>query len=195
MIWKNTSSCLENDAIYECNQCCSCLESCINRVTQKGTCHRLLVLKTQRKGHGLFTEQLITKGSFVIEYVGEIITFLEAKERLDSNSDRSSYIFTLREHYGKNVLKTFVDAEKKGNAARYVNHSCDPNLIVVPVRVNSVVPRLCLFASRNIQAGEELSFKYGNSNEINSNMSKKCFCSSEKCKGVLPFDENLLKCI
>ena len=195
LLGKNASSCLENDAIYECNQCCSCPESCRNRVTQKETCHRLLVLKTQRKGHGLFTENFITKGSFVTEYVGEIITFLEAKERLSRSSNRSSYVFTLREHYGKSVLYTFVDAEKKGNAARYINHSCDPNLTVVPVRVDSVVPRLCLFAIRNIQAGEELSFMYGNGNEINSNMSRKCFCSSEKCKGVLPFDENLLKCL
>ena len=45
----------------------------------------------------------------------------------------------------------------------FSNHSCAPNLVVFPGRSHSVVPRLCLFAKRNVVAGEELTYHYGQS--------------------------------
>ena len=53
-----------------------------------------------------------------------------------------------------------VDADQAGNVARYVNHSCQPNLFIQPVLSDSANPflaRLCFFALRNIGAYEELT--------------------------------------
>ena len=37
-----------------------------------------------------------------------------------------------------------------GNIGRYANHSCDPNIVIVPVRIQTVIPHLALVASRDI---------------------------------------------
>ena len=52
-----------------------------------------------------------------------------------------------------------IDARKYGNVARFINHLCEPNLVPVKVFVDSQdlrFPRICLFASRDILAQEEL---------------------------------------
>jgi histone-lysine N-methyltransferase SETMAR len=78
-------------------------------------------------------------------------------------------------------------------------------MVMLPVRRNSPVPRLCLFAARNIDASEELTFSYGDTSDKkveNSEVGKtsrfsyeslrtKCLCGSNVCTGYLPFDERL----
>ena len=52
-----------------------------------------------------------------------------------------------------------IDARRYGNVARFINHLCEPNLVPVKVFVDSQdlrFPRICLFASRDIKAQEEL---------------------------------------
>ena len=55
---------------------------------------------------------------------------------------------------------TYYDAQLKGNAARFINHSCEPNLRPQFLRTSTVFPQVGLFAKRNIEAGEELTFTY-----------------------------------
>ena len=39
-----------------------------------------------------------------------------------------------------------------GNIGRYLNHSCEPNLVmVVTIRSSSMVPHLALFTIRNVE--------------------------------------------
>ena len=50
-----------------------------------------------------------------------------------------------------------------GNVSHFVNHSCNPNLVVYCVWINTLdprLPRICLFANRKIAKGEELTFDY-----------------------------------
>ena len=151
------------------------------------------------------------KFTFVCEYAGELISISEAKKRArELTPETGNYIIVLREHNSSNqILRTHVDARFHGNASRFINHSCDPNLIMVPVRVDSIVPKLALFAARDIQVGEELSFDYsgefsvwpcdgvrGSSQESRLFSDHKvkpmsCFCGSKNCKGILPFDSSL----
>ena len=53
----------------------------------------------------------------------------------------------------------YIDATKKGGLGRFLNHSCAPNCYVDKWVVGTKL-RMGIFADRNIQAGEELTFDY-----------------------------------
>ena len=53
-----------------------------------------------------------------------------------------------------------LDGEKNGNVARFLNHSCNPNLCTRKVYRGGICPEICFFASRNIRAGDELTWNY-----------------------------------
>ena len=68
--------------IYECNKRCKCGPNCANRVVQKGRKVKLCIYKTDNgMGWGVKTLENIRKGTFVVEYVGEVIKEKEAEER------------------------------------------------------------------------------------------------------------------
>lgn len=183
--------------VFECNSCCTCPLSCPKRVTQRCSRWQLSVFETEKKGLGLRTLDGIPKGSYVIEYVGEIINATERRRRLAAlNSQEPCYLVVFKEHTPNRTLVTTVDATRKGNLARFINHSCRPNLVVVPVRSDSVVPRLCLFACRDIAQGEELTFSYFGRTGSEAIMSggisygpKRCWCGAEECIGYLPYEQ------
>ena len=54
---------------------------------------------------------------------------------------------------------TIVDATKKGNTTRWVNHSCEPNCATRCVVLDGK-RRVVLYSSRNVEAGEELTYDY-----------------------------------
>lgn len=149
-------------AIFECNSACACGPSCPFRVVQLGRKVPLSIFRTKNgRGWGVKTLQRIPKGTFVMEYLGEIITFEGAEKRGQLyDKQRMTYLFDLdfdgEAHYT-------VDALQMGNVSHFVNHSCDPNLTVRCAFIecmNIKLPRLALFAARNICKGEELTFDY-----------------------------------
>uniref|UniRef100_A0A8D0HDG4 Histone-lysine N-methyltransferase n=1 Tax=Sphenodon punctatus TaxID=8508 RepID=A0A8D0HDG4_SPHPU len=147
--------------IYECNSRCRCGGECPNRVVQKGIRYDLCIFRTGNgRGWGVRTLEKIRKNSFVMEYVGEIITSEEA-ERRGQIYDRqgATYLFDL--DYVEDVYT--VDAAYYGNISHFVNHSCDPNLQVYNVFIDNLderLPRIAFFATRPIRVGEELTFDY-----------------------------------
>jgi len=153
-------------AIYECNKMCACAESgnCINRVVQRGRKIQLTIFRTaNNRGWGVKAGELIRAGSFVTEYVGEVISSEEAERRGQIYDTRGcTYLFDL--DYNKGDLNPYtVDAAKYGNVSHFINHSCDPNLVVFNVWVNCLdpdLPKLALFAVREIKKGEEITFDY-----------------------------------
>lgn len=183
--------------IFECNTKCTCSTDCINRVTQCYSCLSVLsAFQTDRKGIGVRTKEYIPRGTFVGEYVGEVLSSTQVKQRLESlRSEESCYIVQYKEHTDNgNILTTNIDAKHKGNLTRFINHSCSPNLVMVPIRIDSILPRLCLFACRNIETNEEVCFSYfgkagkdidPTSTEIKFGK-KQCLCESKECVGFLP---------
>ncbi|KPP59417.1 histone-lysine N-methyltransferase SUV39H1-like, partial [Scleropages formosus] len=147
--------------IYECNSRCFCGPDCPNRVVQRGIQYDLCIFKTANgRGWGVRTMEHIRKNSFVMEYVGEIITTEEAEKR-GRIYDRqgATYLFDL--DYVEDVYT--VDAAHYGNISHFVNHSCNPNLQVYNVFINNLderLPRIAFFSTRHIKAGEELTFDY-----------------------------------
>nr|XP_020035656.1 histone-lysine N-methyltransferase SETMAR isoform X1 [Castor canadensis] len=148
--------------VFECNVLCQCSDHCRNRVVQKGLQFHLQVFQTDKKGWGLRTLEFIPKGRYVCEYAGEVLGFSEVQRRINLQTTYdSNYIIALREHvYNGQVMETFVDPTYVGNVGRFLNHSCEPNLLMIPVRIDSMVPKLALFAAKDILPGEELSYDY-----------------------------------
>lgn len=175
---------------------------CVNRVVQGGVKVRVELFWTVKKGIGVRTLEDVEPGAFVCEYAGEIISSDEARKRsLAQRKEDMNYIITVNEHCKSGVIKTHVDPRNFGNVGRFLNHSCDPNLSMVPVRVDTEIPLLSLFANRKISSGEELTFHYGLSSvaerTVHSDIDQKegglipCDCGSPACQGYLPFDKTL----
>jgi len=105
-------------------------------------------------GWGLYTKHALRKGSYVQEYVGEVISQEEAERRgIIYDKLNMSYLFNLSSDYT-------VDATRKGNKVRYANHCSDePNCEAKMIRVNGDM-RIGLFAKVDIDAQSELFFDY-----------------------------------
>lgn len=189
--------------VLECNSECGCGDSCPNRVVQNGVKFKLKIFCTERKGFGVKALEPIQRNSFVCEYVGEILTADEARHRTRLLSpSNTNFIMTVNEHLECRREVTYIDPIYKGNVGRFVNHSCDPNLFLIPVRVDHSYPRVAMFALRDIDVDEELSYDYANdfSHASNSNAmdvsparnsKSRCFCESVNCRNYLPMDSNL----
>ena len=195
---KETCNCInKHNQIYECNSNCLC-KICSNRIIQKGISHSLIIKYINKsKGFGLFANNNISKGDFICEYIGEIISKEEAEKKIYMNHilKKPNYILQIRECYSNNFsLNTFIDSEKYGNCARFINHSCQPNLTYEFVRIEHFIPHCAFYANKDIKKGEELTFCY--SSYINNNNTlhkenksfsyKKCECGSSLCCGFIP---------
>ena len=177
----------------ECNSHCACAEACCFRTVQRGLSVRLEVFESLNKGFGLRTLQPISEGSFVISYIGELINVSEARRRLSYQDQHKldNYIFVAKEHFRDRTVYTCVDPKYRGNAARFINHSCKSNLELRLARW-SFVPVFALYATRDISTGEELSFSYGEPpSPVASSQARPCHCNAPNCLGHLPFDPTL----
>ncbi|KAG5840843.1 hypothetical protein ANANG_G00192970 [Anguilla anguilla] len=167
----------EPPLIFECNHACSCWRSCKNRVVQNGLRTCLQLYRTRKMGWGVRALQDIPQGTFVCEYVGEIISNAEGDAR-----ENDSYLFSLDSKVGGLYC---IDARFYGNISRFINHMCEPNL--VPIRVFTIhqdlhVPHVTFFACRNISAGDELGFDYGDYFWKIKSKYFSCQCGSLKCR-------------
>lgn len=149
--------------IYECNKACKCSSECCNRVVQGGRNIKLSIFRTANGcGWGVKTEQKIRQGQFLCQYVGEVITFEEAEKRgREYDANGLTYLFDLDFNSVENPY--VVDAAHLGNVSHFINHSCDPNLGVWAVWADCLdpnLPMLALFATRDIEMGEEICFDY-----------------------------------
>lgn len=201
----------QGNAIFECNKLCKCGPDCTNRVVQQGRKHSLTIFKTSNgRGWGVRTDRVIAKGQYICEYVGEIITNKEAEARGHIyDAEKRTYLFDLDYNSiveNKENLYT-IDACKMGNVSRMINHSCDPNIGTWSVWINCLdldIPKICFYALRRIEAGEELSFDYLNfsvhdggakidDDQSLSNVKTnfECRCNSTKCRKYI-FDPSLL---
>ncbi|XP_011052330.1 PREDICTED: histone-lysine N-methyltransferase SUV39H1-A-like isoform X2 [Acromyrmex echinatior] len=177
--------------IYECNKRCTCDETCPNRVVQLGTNAQLCIFRTNNgRGWGVRTQCAIKKGTFVIKYVGKVIKSKDADNcSKEYNETGCTYLFDL--DYNQQPCPYTVDATKCGNASHFINHSCNPNLKVSVVWINCLdpdLPDLALFALRDIEHNEELTFDYGTQmsrNNATSTNRDACKCGAANCRRYL----------
>ena len=80
--------------------------------------------------------------------------------------------------------RVIVDSKHWGNASRFINHHCEPNVKVVHVICEKfTVPIIALFAAKNIKANDELYIDYTDSYwRADSSHEKFCSCGSKHCR-------------
>jgi uncharacterized protein len=131
-------------------------------------------------GRGVFATRTIRKGSKVIEYRGDRTTWDVALERPPSDPDNPTHAFFFETSDG-----TVIDAGVRGNAARWINHSCDANCESFEYEDG----RVYIESRRTIRRGEEITYDYRLS--LDGRISKRtlagyvCRCGTAKCRGSL----------
>jgi len=134
-------------------------------------------------GRGVFAAHAIPKGTRIIEYRGMRTDWDEALSRPDSDPDNPFHTFFFELDDGR-----VIDAGRRGNAARWINHSCKPNC---KTREDDE-GRVFIYAKRDIDPGEELAYDYNLS--VDGGVTKKearyfvCRCGAKKCRGTMLAD-------
>jgi hypothetical protein len=147
---------------------------------QKSPC---VVRSSGIHGRGTFATQLIRKGARIIEYRGARSTMEVACERplTDPTNPYHTFIFEISDG-------TVIDASIAGNAARWINHSCDPNCETIEEG-----DRVFIHATRTIRLGEELTYDYRLSfpGRLSQRLRKAfaCACGSGMCRGTMLLQE------
>ncbi|KAG0566165.1 hypothetical protein KC19_7G043200 [Ceratodon purpureus] len=179
--------------LVECNERCGCGEFCVNREMQKGLTTPVEVYKTENKGWALRTLVGIPRGKFVIEYIGEMMT-QEQAQRYGEDSyyveTKRSYIQELDYPESKRTPDFLLDSYHASNVSRFINHSCNPNLKLYRVYVETTykwLPHIGFYAIRDIEAGEELVHDYNfgrtdeSTDEEKASTHVKCVCGEVNC--------------
>ncbi|PZC79604.1 hypothetical protein B5X24_HaOG216128 [Helicoverpa armigera] len=160
--------------LFECNQTCGCnLRVCGNSVVTKAAgagsiCVRALVFRAGgARGWGLRARQHVRRGQPVALYCGELLPLPQADTRAADH-----YMFALDVkpdllEQCTDKTQLCVDAAQFGSAARFINHSCRPNL--APVRV--------------------FTFDYGDKFWSVKSKFMKCECGTAECRYPTKSDE------
>ncbi|RXR08587.1 SET domain-containing protein [Pseudoxanthomonas composti] len=142
--------------------------------------------KSPIHGNGVFATDAIAKGERIIQYRGQLRTHEEVDA--DDNGDVESghtFLFTLNDDY-------VIDATKRGNVAKWINHSCSPNCEAVIEEAEGddrSKDKVFIEAIKAIKPGQELTYNYGITlAEPHTARLKKiwaCRCGSKNCTGTM----------
>ena len=130
-------------------------------------------------GRGVFALTPISKGTRIVEYKGELITDDEADRRYAHVHEHSPHtmLFSLE----NNLV---IDATRRGNSGRWINHSCAPNC-----QVEEEGTKIFIDARRDIRPGEELTYDYnlqlGEPHTRAAKRAHACFCLTRRCRGTM----------
>ena len=130
-------------------------------------------------GRGVYAIAPIKKGTRVIEYLGDRISHAEADRRYEKKGDDDGHTFLFIAS-----SRTVIDAGVRGNDARFINHSCNPNCETVIEG-----SRVFIDAIRSIKPGEELGYDYQLTWESTDDPAElalyACRCGAKRCRGTM----------
>ena len=130
------------------------------------------IKKSKIHKKGLYAKQDIRKGAKIIEYKGKIISVKKTELNPKFDNEKAIYLFNINKKYD-------LDGDFKFNAARLINHSCEPNCEVFGTGL-----RIWIYAMRDIKKNEELSYDYGFGYDKDYK-NYPCNCNSKKCAGYI----------
>ena len=137
------------------------------------------IRESPMQGLGAFAVQPIPAGLRLIEYAGQRLTPAEADARYpDVEGERHhTFLFAIDDD-------VVIDAAFDGNAARFINHSCDPNCDAV-----IDAGRIWIDTIREVATGEELAYDYAYVLEERHSPAAKrrfpCHCGATRCRGTI----------
>ena len=139
------------------------------------------VRRSDIHGRGGFALRTIPKGTRIVEYTGEKITWKEVWRRYPDDEaegeQNHTFLFEVDDQH-------VIDANRGGNTSRWINHSCSPNCVVVDEG-----DRIFIEAGRTIRPGEELRYDYNiQLDERHTPAVKRryvCFCGARACRGTI----------
>jgi hypothetical protein len=132
------------------------------------------VRKSAVHGRGVYATHFIRKGTRIIEYTGQRVSWEGAP---DDENDPHTFNFGLENG-------EVINPEIGGNDARWINHCCDPNCEAIEED-----NRIFIYAMRDIEAGAELFYDYAMEiDEPITEESKRkfaCHCGTANCRGTM----------
>jgi len=140
---------------------------------------RLAARRSHIHGWGLFTKVKLSKDAMIVEYMGETVRQCIADKRekgYETSGIGSCYMFRLD-------MQRIVDATMIGCMARFMNHCCKPNAYAKVINVDTEQgpdKKIVVFANRDIDAGEEITYDYKFPVEDGS---LRCTCGAPNCIG------------
>ena len=169
-----------------------------------------------RIGFGIRATRDISTGSFICEYVGEIISREQAQFR-EKEYSKQGWYYLHDITSPVNEKKYSIDPTRSGNVGRFFNHSCKPNCTTLELPNNAqkhkkhaspsdaptekeriietmkYVPRLAFFACKDVKKGEQLTIDYS-PNRFGNRLKKtvKCMCSERRANDGC-FDRSIEK--
>ena len=130
------------------------------------------VKKSNIDKKGLYASKDIKSGVKIIDYVGKLFTKKETQQNSKFDNTRDIYLFDINEKYD-------LDGDFKWNAARLINHSCNPNC-----EVEGEGLKLWISSLGEIKKGEELTYDYGFGYDADYKQFP-CKCRSINCVGYI----------
>jgi len=144
---------------------------------------RFAVRRSPIHGRGVFALTWIPNGVRLIEYKGERISHVEADDRYSELHPTTNH--TMLFIVNDDVV---IDATRRGNSARWINHSCSPNCEIIDEK-----DRIFIHSRRVIRPGQELTYDYnlqiGEPHTEEAKRENPCRCGSRKCRGTLLGEE------
>ncbi|HEY4843330.1 MAG TPA: SET domain-containing protein-lysine N-methyltransferase [Terriglobales bacterium] len=134
----------------------------------------LIIRQSRIHSHGCYTTKPIRKGTLIIDYVGEHLSYEQADDLYDDFPN--TYLFGL--DGGKRIIDGY-------GVAAFVNHSCEPNCETDQIR-----GKMWIIALRDIAAGEELTYDY---NLYDGEDDAPCLCGAPRCRKSLYSASHLRK--
>ncbi|KAK3863517.1 hypothetical protein Pcinc_030719 [Petrolisthes cinctipes] len=199
--------CLNRLLMIECGSRCPLKDRCTNKRFQNREYGDVEVFNADEKGCGLRARTHLSPGTFIMEYVGEVFDMREFKRRRKEYArDHSAHFYfmalksdQLIDATRKGNVSRFInhscdpnaetqksdqliDATRKGNVSRFINHSCDPNAETQKWTVNGEL-RVGFFSKKQITAGDEINFDYRL--ERYGREPQRCYCGTSLCRGWL----------
>eukprot|EP00945_MAST-04E_sp_MAST-4E-sp1_P003703 g3703.t1 len=137
--------------------------------------HLEVYYENEHVGWGVRAKEKLKAGSFVCEYVGEIISVDSEEERMEANGGQA-----LRFTFEIERNKYVIDATRFRNVASFCNHSCRGANLKIQMfysdHLDKSFPRVGLFSKRSIDVGEPLTLNYCDG--AKTKLFDPCFCAS-----------------
>lgn len=141
------------------------------------------VAKSPIHNRGLYALEDIPAFAPVIEYAGEVVTQVQSEIReweYQSRHIDEVYMYQLQKG-----TTNVIDGTKRGGPAKFVNHSCEPNVVADEIQAGGT-NRVWFFSLRPIRKHEEVLLDYCLSYEP-GDIKRSCMCGARKCKKYLNY--------